>query len=169
MSLTFCPLNLRPILPSLLLSLCCLYLLLLSGYDCLLDAIQRVSCLQTTRGALQESTRLPHTLLDAIDVTLKYRNEGTCLSVPVHLCRESPVVDVFEGGVEKRRLVGVASEPMKVVSKVMRSIDSKVRRSVQRSSIVLIVPLHPPHHSWIHLHNNTYIVRRRLPPPGKSD
>ena len=166
---TFCPLNLCPIPPTLFLPLRLLYLSLLSRYYCLLDAIQRVSCFQTTRGALQESTCLPHTLLDAIDVTLKYRNKGTRLSVPVHLCGESLVVDVFEGGVEERCLVGIASEPMKVVSKVMRSIDSKVRRSVQWSGIVLIVSFHPPHHPRIHLHDNLDIVRRRLPPPGKSD
>ena len=61
---------------------------------------------------------------------LKDGDEGTCLLISVHLHREGMVVNVFQGGVKEHCLVSVALELVKVVSKVMQSIDSKVRHSM---------------------------------------
>ena len=144
--------------PTLFFPLCLLYLPLLPCYDCLLNAIQCISCLQAARGTLQEGPRLPHMLLDVVYVMLKYRNERTRLSIPVHLCGESLVVDIFQGGVKERCLISVALEPMKVISKVMQSIDSEIRCSVQWPSVILIIPLHLPHYLRIHLHNDLHII-----------
>ena len=58
---------------------------------------------------------------------------------------------------------------MKVVSKIMWSIDSEIRCSVQGSGIILIIPFHLPHYLRIHLHNDLHIISRRLPPPQKCN
>ena len=91
----FSPLCPSSVLPLHLLPLCHLYLPLLPSNNHFLDPIQHVSSLQVARGTLQEGTSLPHMMLDVINIVLENGNEGTYLSVLVHLCGESLVIDVF--------------------------------------------------------------------------
>ena len=107
---------LHPTLPLHLLPLHCLYLPLLSCYDCLLDAVQCISGLQVARGTFKKGTSLPHTVLDAVDVVLKDGNKGTCLSVLVDLSGQGMVVDVFESSVEQCCLISVVVKPVEIVS-----------------------------------------------------
>ena len=104
------------ILPLCLLPLHHLYLPLLSCYNCLLDTVQHISGLQAVRGTLKKGTGFPHSILDAVDVTLQDSDEGTGLAVLVDLCGQGLVVDIFESSIKQCCLISVVTKSVEIVS-----------------------------------------------------
>ena len=79
------------------------------------DPIQCVSTFQPTCTGVLELSRLPHALLDLVNLFLINKEEVGCLSEPCDFCGKREVVDVLQRIVEACLIVRTEFESPQVV------------------------------------------------------